>query len=176
MTSAFYRLVLSAAALILIPGTSASAQQSKSAVPAPAPVPPQIGAAKSIFVANAGGESLDTVIDQTVFDGGPDRPYNEFYAAMQSWGRFRLATSPDSTDLVLEVSWVLSDTGLKLPVLGFLRLQLIDPKTHVMLWNITEYVRGAILLGNRDKNFDSAMNALVARLKQLAGPVPATSQ
>lgn len=96
--------------------------QSKTPLPPAAPVPPQIAAAQSAFIANAGGESLDTVIDETVFDGGPDRPYNEFYAAMKSWGHYLLASAPGSADLVLEISWDLTDTGLKLPVLGQLRL------------------------------------------------------
>jgi hypothetical protein len=148
--------------------TGASAQQAKGA--APAPVPPQIAAAETVFIANAGGASLDTVIDQTVFDGGPDRPYNDFYAAMKSWGHYQLVSSPASADMVFEISWVLSDTGLKLPVLGQLRLLIIDPKTHVTLWNITEYVRGALLLGNRDKNFVSAMNTVVSRMKLLSSP------
>jgi hypothetical protein len=133
-------------------------------------VPQQIGAAQKVFVSNAGGESFEAVMDQTVFNGGPDRPYNEFYAALNSWGRYTLVSSPSDADLVLEISWVLSDTGLKLPVLGQLRLQLIDPKTHVTLWGIIEYVRGAILLSNRDKNFDQAMNTIVSRLQQLSGP------
>jgi hypothetical protein len=133
-------------------------------------VPAQIAAAQKVFISNAGGASLETVIDETVFNGGPDRPYNEFYAAMKSWGRYDLVSSPADADLVLEISWVLSDTGLRLPVLGQLRLVVIDPKTHVTLWNFTEYVRGAILLGNRDKNFDQAMNTVVARMKALTAP------
>jgi hypothetical protein len=133
-------------------------------------VPAQIGTAQKVFISNAGGESLETVIDQTVFNGGPDRPYNEFYAAMKTWGRYELVSSPTDADLVLEVSWALSDTGLRLPVLGQLRLVIIDPKTHIMLWNLAEYVRGAVLLGNRDKNFDQAMNTIVARLKGLTAP------
>jgi len=145
-----------------------NAQQLKG--PAPAPVPAQITAAQKVFIANAGGESLETVIDETVFNGGPDRPYNEFYAAMNRWGRYELVSSPADADLVFEISWVLTDTGLRLPVLGQLRLVVIDPKTHVTLWNVTEYVRGAILLGNRDKNFDQAMNTVVARLKGLTAP------
>ena len=153
---------------ILAFASVSSAQQSKGA--APAPVPPQMAAAQTVFIANAGGASLDTVIDQTVFDGGPDRPYNDFYAAMKSWGRYQIVPSPASADLVFEISWVLSDTGLKLPVLGQLRMLIIDPKTHVTLWNITEYVRGALLLGNRDKNFVSAMNTVVSRVKLLASP------
>jgi hypothetical protein len=53
----------------------------KSKEPVPAPVPVQIAAARKVFISNAGGESFETVIDQTVFNGGPDRPYNQFYAA-----------------------------------------------------------------------------------------------
>jgi hypothetical protein len=147
-----------------------NAQQSKGAVPAP--VPAQIAAAQKVFISNAGGESLETVIDETVFNGGADRPYNQFYAAMKTWGRCELVSSPADADLVLEISWVLTDTGLRLPVLGQLRLVVIDPKTHVTLWNFTEYVRGAILLGNRDKNFDQAMNTVVARMKALMLPSP----
>jgi hypothetical protein len=150
-------------------GAILSAKQSKG--PAPAPVPVQIGAAQKVFISNAGGESFETVIDQTVFNGGPDRPYNEFYAAVKSWGRYEIVSSPADADLVLEISWVLTDTGLKLPVLGQLRLVIVDPKTHVTLWNFTEYVRGAILLGNRDKNFDQAMNTM----RSLTSPPPATT-
>ena len=144
--------------------------------PATAPVPPQIAAARSVFIANGGGESLDTVIDQTVFNGGPDRPYNEFYAAMKGWGHSQIADSLAAADLIFEISWNLSDTGLKLPVLGQLRLLVIDPKTNVTLWTLTEYVRGAILLGNRDKNFDYAMNAIVNRMKALEVPTAAAAQ
>ncbi len=153
-------------------GAFLSAQQSK--WPAPAPVPVQIAAAQKVFISNAGGESFETVIAQTVFNGGPDRPYNQFYAAMKGWGRYELVPSPEAADLVLEISWVLADTGLKLPVLGQLRLVVLDPKTHVALWSFTEYVRGAILLGNRDKNFDEAMNTVLGRMKQLLDQPAAT--
>jgi hypothetical protein len=151
-----------------------NAQKSKE--PATAPVPAQIAAARKVFISNAGGESFETVIDQTVFDGGPDRPYNQFYAALRDWGRCELVSSPADADLVLEISWTLSDTGLRLPVLGQLRLVVIDPKTHVTLWNLTEYVRGAMLLGNRDKNFDQAMTTVVNRLKILMVPTVAASK
>jgi hypothetical protein len=142
----------------------------------PAPPPPQIASAQKLFISNGGGESFETVIDQTVFNGGPDRPYNQFYAAMKNWGRGEIVTSPSDSDLVLEISWALTDTGLKLPVLGQLRLLIIDPKTHVTLWNLTQYVRGAILLGNRDKNFDRAMTIVVNRAKLLIAPATAGSK
>jgi len=167
--TAFYAIV---AMLGLLPISTA---QSKGSAPViPAPVPAQIAAAQKVFISNAGGESFESVIDETVFSGGPDRPYNQFYAAMKGWGRCELVSSPADADLVLEISWVLTDTGLKLPVLGQLRLLVIDPKTHVTLWNLTEYVRGAILLGNRDKNFDRAMTIDVNRLKTLMS-VPAAA-
>jgi hypothetical protein len=170
--------IIAEIACIAFLGTAAlsvsQAQQPKG--PAPAPVPPQIAAAQKVFISNAGGESFETVIDQTVFNGGPDRPYNQFYAAMKSWGKYEIVPSPSDADLILEVSWTLSDTGLRLPVLGQIRVLMIDPKTHVTLWNLIEYVRGAMLLGNRDKNFDQAMNTIVGRMKVLTGPTAAPQE
>ena len=142
---------------------------------ATAPVPPQIGTAQKVFISNAGGDSFEAVTDQTAFRGGPDRPYNQFYAEMKGLGRYELVASPADADLVLEISWVLTDTGLKLPVLGQLRLMVVDPKTHVTLWNFTEYVRGAMLLGNRDKNFNQAMDTIMNRLKELMNKPAATA-
>jgi len=158
---------------IVVLAASGAAQQSKA--PPPAPIPPQIATAHKVFISNEGGASFETVIEQTVFDGGPDRPYNEFYGMMKDWGRYEIVSSPADADLVLAVSWILSDTGLRLPVLGELHLVVIDPKTQVTLWSLTQYVRGAVLLGNRDKNFDQAMTTVVNRLKILGSAVPAAA-
>lgn len=143
-----------------------------SKVPSPAPVPAQIAVAQKVFVSNAGGASIEDVTEETLFDGGPDRSYNEFYADMKTWGHYQLTDNPGDADLVLEIGWTPSGTDLRLPVLGQLRLVIIDPKTHVYLWSFNEYVRGALLLSNRDKNFDQAMNTIVTRLKLLANPIP----
>ena len=151
-----------------------SGQKSKES-PA-APVPAQITDARRVFIANDGGLSFEYIIDQKIFNGGADRPYNQFYAAMKDWNQREIVSSPADADLVLQVSWVLSDTGLKLPVLGELQVLVIDPKTHVTLWNVTEYVRGAILLGNRDKNFDHAMTMVMSRLKALMAPTLSSTQ
>jgi len=162
-----------AVALVAVLSLATAAQQSKTSALLPAPIPTQINTATKIFISNVSGESSDSVIYQTVFNGGPDRAYNEFYAAMKSVARYDLVSSPSDADLVLEIGWALSDTSLRqLPVLGKLRLVIVDPKTHIALWNITEYVRGAIQLGNRDKNFDRAMDTVVARLKSLASAGP----
>lgn len=137
-----------------------------------APVPSQIGTARKAFISNGGGQSFATVLDQKVFDRGPDRPYNQFYNAMKAWGRYELVSSPSDADLVLEISWSLEDTGLRLPVLGVLRVVVVDPRTHIRLWTLSEHVRGAVLLSNRDKTFDEAMNTLIGRMKSLSNLVP----
>lgn len=160
--------------IVMFLALSLAIAQQSTKPPVAAPVPSQISAAQKVFISNAGGESFENVIDATVFNGGPDRPYNEFYAALKDWGRYELVSSPADADLILEVSWQLTDTGLRLPVLGQLRVVAIDPKTHVTLWNLTQYVRGAILLGNRDKNFDLAMTTIVNRLRTLSTAPPAT--
>lgn len=96
---------------------SLGSAQSKAPALAAAPVPGAMLAAQKVFISNGGGESFETVIDETVFNGGPDRPYNEFYADMRGWGHYEIVSSPADADLVFEVSWVLQDTGLRLPVL-----------------------------------------------------------
>lgn len=160
--------------LVVFLAPIAFAQKNKpQPLPPPAPVPPQIATAQRFFISNGGGESFEDVIDQVVFDGGPDRPYNEFYASMKSWGQREIVLSPSEADLILTISWALTDTGLRLPVLGQLRLSIVDPKTHVTLWTVTEYVRGAVFLDNRNKNFDQAMNIIVNRAETLLLPAPA---
>ena len=154
--------------------TSPANSQSPKAA-ASAPVPAQITAAKKVFVSNAGGVSFGTVFEEVVFNGGPDRPYNQFYDAMKSWGRYEMVATPADADVILKVRWALSDTGLKLPVLGQLDVEITDPRTNATLWTLDEYVRGAILLGNRDKNFDRAMNTIVNRMKKLVDPAAVIS-
>jgi hypothetical protein len=84
--------IIAQMACVAILGISAAlsglqAQQPKG--PAPVPVPPQIAAAQKVFISNVGGESFETAIDQIVLNGGPDRPYNEFYAAMKNWANLK---------------------------------------------------------------------------------------
>ncbi|PYU68320.1 MAG: hypothetical protein DMG49_16265 [Acidobacteria bacterium] len=55
------------------------------------------------------------------------------------------------------------------------RLAILDLKTHVLLWTFTEHVQSA-QLGNRDKNFDQAITALVNDIRNVAGqPAPPAS-
>jgi len=47
-------------------------------------------------------------------------------------------------------------------------LVILDVKTRVTLWEITEHMEWAVRKSNLDKNFDEAMSKLVGDLKQLA--------
>jgi hypothetical protein len=154
---------------------------------APAPIPPVIAAAKKVFISNGGGAALDDAMGITLVKGGPDRAYNQFYAAMKSWGRYDLVSSPSDADLILQIRFMLSDSGTQFlaksspfsavtPVMGHVELAVRDPKTNVTVWTIFEYAQGAILEGNREKNFNLAMNAVVDRLKAAVLPAPAASQ
>src|SRR5262245_20084212 len=82
-----------------------SADQAKDAV-APAPVPSSIAAARKVFISNAPGASLPK------YFGGPDRTYNEFYAAMKGWGHYEIVAVPSDADLILEISFADSLSGV----------------------------------------------------------------
>jgi hypothetical protein len=161
-------------ALASVPSWAAQQQSAAGA----APVPALIVSAKKVFISNAGGRC--DLSGYAHFKGGPDRPYNQFYAALKSWGQYELVAAPADADLAFEISFACPlEEGTK--VLGAqgvpsfdpqLRLAILDVKTHITLWGITEHVGTALLQGNRDKNFDRAMNKLVNDLKSLAAGTP----
>jgi hypothetical protein len=141
------------------------AQQAKAADPAP--IPTQIGTAKKVFIANAGGEC--SPFGQTGFTGGPNLAYNELYAAMKQWGHFTLVSAPADADLVMEIHFSCSvyfEENLG-KVDAQLRIVFLDPKTRTLLWAITQHSQAAILQGNRDKEFGFAMGRLVSEVKSL---------
>jgi hypothetical protein len=144
---------------VLLLMVSVAAQPSR---PVPAgPVPVQIPSAKKVFVANAGGEQPAS--DDAQFSGDSDRTYNQFYAAMKTWGRYELVGAPADADLWLEIRFTVPPAsravsqGNTLGTAEFdpqFRLVIRDPKTNAILWGITEHAAWAVLKGNRDKNFD----------------------
>ena len=165
------KVVGAALALALIALQAAAAKDTKEAPPAPVPV--QILAAKTVFIANAGGEQNPS---DSQFNGGPDRAYNQLYAEMKTWGRYELVSSPADADLFFELRFtqtrVASDPqeALKLDVVydPQLRLVIRDPKTQAVLWGFTEHMQWAILQGNRDKNFDQGIAKLMLDVRGLA--------
>jgi len=142
-----------------------AAQQSKLA-PA-APIPQQIMAAKKVFIANAGGD--ERRYEPAIFSGGPERVYDEFYAAVRAGGRYQIVGTPADADLLIEI-------GLTAPGasgVGYdpqFRLAIRDPKTNALLWAFTEHVQWAIQQGNRDKNFDQTLTRIMNDMQGLNGP------
>jgi len=134
-----------------------NAKQPSKDMPA-APLPAQIGAAKRVFISYAAGVGGNVLED--------DRVYDQFYAALKSWGRYELLAAPADADLVLEVSvsLVVSDHS------GYprLRLAILDPKTQVVLWAFTERVdvHGGL---HPYVDFDGAITKILDDVKKLDG-------
>ncbi len=133
---------------------------------ATAPLPSQIFTAKKVFISNASAD-----FDSTLWSGGPIRPYNEFYAAIRNWGKYELVSTPGEADMVLDIRL----EGTPFPYAQF-RLVLLDPKTHIALWTLSESFVGTGLKNNREKKFDDTLDKLVGDLKALvAQPGAATN-
>jgi hypothetical protein len=109
-----------------------------------------------------------------MYSGGPNRAYNQFYAAMKSWGRYELVSAPADADLVFEIGFTDKYEG-QIYVSQF-KLAVLDPKTRVALWTFTTYVEPAGTAKNREKNYDLTMTALMDDLKSVVtAPVKASS-
>jgi len=163
-------------ALASVPGWRGQAQTETAPVPAP------IVYGKKAFISNAGGgcSPLGSV-GRVGFSGGPNRAYNQFTAALKGWGRYELVSAPADADLAFEISLPCPAAGVSVlkgdsmgPIYDpQLRLGIVDVKTRITLWVITEHVQFAFRPANLDKNFDEAMSKLMDDLKRL---VAGTSQ
>ncbi|MFZ0636917.1 MAG: hypothetical protein WA755_05215 [Candidatus Acidiferrales bacterium] len=165
--------VLCAMALLSSPPLRAQ-QQPKDAAP-PAPMPASITNAKKAFISNAPGGILPTSL------GGPDRPYNEFYAAMKTWGHYELVSDPVNADLVFEISYDDSlsgvggtgSSGCSSASNENLRLVIVDPKSRTPLWWFSDSFAiksGFMRKTTLDSNFLHSVAALVDDVKKLVGP------
>lgn len=153
-----------------------AAQQPKQTPPAA--LPAQLLTAKKVFVGNGGGEALwagNPVTGWPAFNGGPDRAYNQFYAAMKAWGRYELVGTPADADLVFEIRYLVQvdpGPGTNKGSMGpsydpQLRLAIRDPKTQSLLWALGRHIEGAMRQENREKNFDLAVAAIVSQVQKL---------
>jgi hypothetical protein len=142
-----------------------------------APVPISIETAQKIFISNAPGDSLPASLG-----GAARRPYNEFYEAIKSWGRYQLVSSPADADLILEINFanpivgvnVMSTSGGGSTSALLLKVVIVDPKTHVPLWWFTESfaLKGGFSHRKEtlDSNFHLAIAALVDDVRKLVEP------
>lgn len=166
------RCAVLAAAFMVVPAMSGQQPQAATA----APVPVQIAAARKVFISNAGAD----VAAQATFKraGEPDQAYNHFYSAMQTWGRYEIASTPVEADLVLELGFTApmyfnGNLAVYEPQFG---LRILDAKTHFLLWSLTEPVEGAFRKATWTKNFDHGLDALMDDLKKVLTPPPAAAR
>lgn len=148
----------------------------------PGPIPSQISQAKKVFVANAGENQ--PFLNDPLFTGGPQRAYDQFYAGMKAAGKYELVDAPSDADLWFEIELAANRAGPRIsqepsifgdsPYDPYFRLVIREPKTNAILWVVIEHVQWAILQGNRDKNFDQAMERMISDVQWLARP-PATN-
>lgn len=141
-----------------------------------APVPAQILSAKKVFISNAGVDGLALAAFERL--GEPNKPYNQLYAAMKSWGHYELVSSPADADLVFEIRFGAPLTGSDkmntyAPQYG---LAILDSKTHFTLWTLGEPVQGAFRKATFIKNLDQAMDRVMDDLKKLAAQPAASSE
>ncbi len=136
-----------------------SAQQT--AEPTPAPVPPQVTRAKKVFVVNAEGNN-DPRIAKYV--GGPNGVYNQFYADVKNSGRFEIVASPADADVGLQVTLANFEILAGYPRF---KLSILDPKTNMLLWTVSEPLEGAILAKTARRNVAQSLARLTQDLVAL---------
>ncbi len=135
--------------------TVSIAEAKKKAELAPAPIPMQVVTGKKVFI---------SYLESDADPGAADLTYNEFYELMKSWGKYELASAPADVDLVFEIRFIsgISDSQL--------RLSILDPKTHFVLWPFIQHVQSSSRETARRKNFDQAMTDLVEDVKRVTTP------
>jgi hypothetical protein len=125
------------------------------AVPA-APTPAQILSAHKVFISN--GESTGIIWPLSL-------PYDAFYSGMKTWGKYELVTSPADADIIFEVRYLNRDYPLTTERVQIL---VLDPKTHVTLWQFIEEIKGWTRDDTGRNNFQLTINTLIDEVKKLA--------
>ncbi len=163
LTGALYRpaaarFLCIVAALLLAVAPTLSAQAT------PSHIPTQIASARTVFLSNNLGAPLaDT-----------DKIFNEIYAGVQQQNRFTIVTDPQTADLILQFNLVNSGG---FGVVQTITLQIIDPRTSVILWSVSDAGQTKAIYGSKDRDLYKydVVDSVLAYLKIIAGPQPTTS-
>jgi len=155
---------------------NAGAQNVGTPAAATAPMPTAIQTGKRVFLGNAGVDGMS--ISAFRRGGDMNQPYNWFYMAMKNWGRYELVGSPADADLVFEISFAAPLVGTEklLSSAPCLRLEILDAKTHFLLWTIVEPVEGAYRKATWESNFNTGVTNLVSDLKNITGETHVASK
>jgi hypothetical protein len=154
------RVVL-VAGLLVFSASSVVAQRKAAPVNSSlAPVPAPILQGKKAFISFELG---DVSSFPSIYSGGPERAYTEFFQGMQQWGRYQLVADPKDADVVFAIRFV--DTpGLANPQI---RLGITDARGRVSLWGFAEEINGAFRKKNRDAAFSDAITQVISDVKLL---------
>lgn len=152
-------LLLLLAALALTTTTHAQS-------PSTIPVPTQFASAQSAFLGCAGAPALG--YKEKV---GANIIYESMYRALAAQKQYQLTATPASAELTMEVTIVLTTTGVSSDSSNAASLQLTirDQKTHSILWVLDEPVQGAFREKSFQHNVDNATAQIIDDLKLLAG-------
>lgn len=128
-----------------------------------APVPAPLLNGKKVFISFDLG---DVLAFPSVYSGGPERAYNEFFSAMKQWGHYDLVLDPKDADLIFSIRFV-EGHDLAWPQL---RVVMSDSKTQVVLWGLIEQIDGAMFKKHRDQAFSNSIRRLVDDIHELLAP------
>lgn len=141
-----------------------------------APVPSPLLSAQKIFLANGGADVVSTAAFKKAAE--VNEPYNSMYNALRGWGHWQLVGSPSDADLVLAVRFAapvaIYSKGMPLSYAPQEELTILDGKTHVQLWALTQPVAGAFRKTTWEKNYNDGIASLISQLKALTVAAPAT--
>jgi hypothetical protein len=164
MNTPLQKLLSFSLASVLISTQLAFAQ---STTPA-APIPSQIQQAQTIFLTNSASDP-NFPIDAT-------KAFNDIYAALQSWGRYKLVNSPDQADLVFRLKNIAPITevtgnrgGVYSVTSPAFQLTILDPKSNIALWTINSPVNVTGKNQVLARWVSIAETNLVSRIKVVAG-------
>lgn len=152
---------------IFLPPSAVKAQETT--IAPQAPVPSQLLTAKKVFISNGGLDGIAFEAFRKL--GDVNQPYNAFYSAMSSWGRYSLVSAPAEADVVFEIRFNAPFNGDEhVPsYVPQLNLTIYDAKTRFVLWTILAPVNGAIRKATFVKNVNEGIATLVTDLKSLQG-------
>jgi hypothetical protein len=136
----------------------------------PAPLPAVVINAQKVFLTNGGGSDLG---------------YDAFYAAMNSWGKYKIVGSPEEADLIVELAYrierggtrVWSSTNTYDGTTQVHSAQIVDPqlvltiydaKSKNSLWSTIDHRRLARREKNREKETINSAERLVDELRTRA--------
>jgi hypothetical protein len=119
---------------------------------ASAPLPSQLAAARTVFISNA--LDMEGHYSETMYD--------QVYASIQTINRFTIVNSPQQADLVLQFGETVNGAARTLHIL--------DPKTNVLLWSVSEVVLPGVRTNTQEKNLQTTINNLAMDLQTICAP------